>query len=95
MLNVAEWIFSAFLCTAIVSFGAGYYVAKSRYIRQLGYEEARTRKWKTRAYKMAWGIPLDEPEMREIQHAMGPPKAGDYQKVNYRKTPGGLRTSCK
>jgi hypothetical protein len=86
-MNAIEWLFSVYLSTAIVSFGAGYYIARSRYIRMLTHEEARTRKWKTRAYKMAWGIPLKESDLVETKYAQGPPPI--------RRTPGGLHTSCK
>jgi hypothetical protein len=92
MMNGIEWLFSIYLSTAIVAFGAGYYVAKSRYIRMLGFEEERTRKWKTRAYKMAWGIPLDESDLVETKYAQGPLPLKPY---TVHKTSGGAWTSCK
>jgi hypothetical protein len=88
--NVLEWMFSAVLVLMIASYGLGYYTAKRIFGKQLVAEEARALKWKTRAYKMAWRIPLDDSDMRETKHALGLPKASDY-----RKTHGGLWTSCK
>jgi hypothetical protein len=83
-----EFILSAFMVSWIVSFGAGCLVGRQSYRRHIAAEEARTHKWKERAYKMAWGITLSESDMNETRHVMGVPK-------DYRRTPGGLRTSCK
>lgn len=73
-----EFIFSAVLCTTIIAFGAGCVIGGRRYRQRLIAEEERTRKWKTRAYKMAWGIPLDDSGMRETKHVFGPPSYKDY-----------------